>query len=104
MEYVRNTETNKCYKINRECSKVEVVITEEEYRNNDTASIGSIVSTKRIYGECPKEIYAQFIKRAKSEGLEPDAAFRAIITAYALGATIVVHKEKKQYVNHYLQK
>ena len=104
MEYVRNTENNKCYKIDRPLTAKEVSITEEEYRNNDTAPIRSIVDNKRIYGECPKDIYAQFIKRAKSEGLEPDAAFRAIVTAYALGATIVVHKEKKQYVNHYLQK
>ena len=104
MEYVKNTETNKCYKVDRPLLPEELRITEEAYRNNDTAPIRSIVDSKRIYGECPKEIYAQFIKRAKSEGLEPDDAFRAIVTAYALGATIVVHKEKKQYVNHYLQK
>ena len=104
MKYVKNTETNKCYKIDRELYPEEIRITEEEYRNNDTAPIRNIVDSKRIYGECSKEHYTMFIKRAKAEGLEPDAAFRAIVTAYALGATIVVHKEKKQYVNHYLQK
>ena len=110
MKTVKNTVTGKAYKIEdgQTLKAAEVYISKEEYKEiqeKDTNSVRDLIrpNHKKIFGECTEADYKQFIQRAKREGLEPDDAFKAIVTAYANGAVLTVPKNKKVPENFYVQ-
>lgn len=49
---------------------------------------------KRVYGMCSLDDYSKFLKRAKSEGIDPGQAFGTLVKLYANGSISLAKKNK----------